>query len=60
MIQVYDSRIDMEEESVVEKQTKPVETVCIESNEYYGLVTSVVSLVVLLISVSLLSILVYR
>lgn len=59
-LQVFDSRLDMIEENVVEKQTRVLETVCITPNEYYGLVVAVVALVVLLVSVVLLSMLIYR
>ncbi|XP_015594188.1 uncharacterized protein LOC107267249 isoform X3 [Cephus cinctus] len=60
MIEVFDSRMDMIEENIVEKQTKVVETVCITPNEYYGLVIAVCGLVVLLASVVVLSMIVYR
>lgn len=60
LFQVFDSRMDMIEENIVEKQTRVVESVCITPNEYYGLVVAVVALVVLLVSVVLLSMLVYR
>ncbi|XP_048508388.1 uncharacterized protein LOC105687681 isoform X2 [Athalia rosae] len=60
MIEVFDSRMDMVEENIVEKQTRVLESVCITPNEYYGLVVAVVALVVLLVSVVLLSMLIYR
>lgn len=59
-LQVLDSRMDIDEETVVEKQTTIMESVCITPNEYYGLVTAVAVLVVLLASVVLLSMLIYR
>lgn len=59
-LQVLDSRMDIDEETVVEKQTTIMENVCITPNEYYGLVTAVAVLVVLLASVVLLSMLIYR
>lgn len=52
--------MDIEDETVVERQTKISENICITQNEYYGLVTAVGILVVLLASVVLLSMLVYR
>jgi len=53
--------MDIEEDTtIVEKQTKILENICITQNEYYGLVTAVGILVVLLASVVLLSMLVYR
>ncbi|XP_070514918.1 uncharacterized protein Nompa isoform X3 [Cardiocondyla obscurior] len=60
MIEVLDSRMDIEEDTIVERQTKILENICITQNEYYGLVTAVGILVVLLASVVLLSMLVYR
>ena len=54
MIEVLDSRMDIYEENVIERRTAVVETVCITPNEYYGLVTAVVGLVILLSTVSLL------
>ncbi|XP_046597619.1 uncharacterized protein LOC107217352 isoform X1 [Neodiprion lecontei] len=60
MIEVFDSRYDMIEDNMVEKHTKVFESVCITPSEYYGLVVAVVGLVVLLVSVVLLSMLVYR
>lgn len=58
--QVLDSRMDIDEETMVERQTTIMENVCITPNEYYGLVTAVAVLVVLLASVVLLSMLIYR
>ncbi|KAK1134430.1 hypothetical protein K0M31_007220 [Melipona bicolor] len=60
MIEVLDSRMDIDDETMVEKQTTIMENVCITPNEYYGLVTAVAVLVVLLASVVLLSMLIYR
>ncbi|XP_063987532.1 uncharacterized protein LOC135167849 isoform X2 [Diachasmimorpha longicaudata] len=61
MIEVLDSRYDMyEDNSVIQKQVASVESICITPNEYYGLVTAVVGLVVLLSSVIVLSLLIYR
>ncbi|XP_058789916.1 uncharacterized protein LOC131663486 isoform X2 [Phymastichus coffea] len=67
MIEVFDSRYDMNEEdddevnTIAEKRIAPVvDTVCITPNEYYGLITAIVILVVLLASIVLLTILVYR
>jgi len=52
--------MDIEEDTVAEKQIKIPENICVTQNEYYGLVTAVGILVVLLVSVVLLSMLVYR
>ncbi|XP_011504229.1 PREDICTED: uncharacterized protein LOC105367274 [Ceratosolen solmsi marchali] len=63
MIEVFDSRYDMSEEenTVAEKRISPVaDTVCITPNEYYGLMTAVVVLVVLLSSIVLLTVLIYK
>lgn len=52
--------MDIDDETMVERQTTIMESVCITPNEYYGLVTAVAVLVVLLASVVLLSMLIYR
>ncbi|XP_026673410.1 uncharacterized protein LOC113464913 [Ceratina calcarata] len=52
--------MDIDEETMMERQTTVMESVCITPNEYYGLVTAVAVLVVLLASVVLLSMLIYR
>lgn len=50
-----------EENTVAEKRIAPViDSVCITPNEYYGLITAVVILVVLLVSIVLLTVLIYR
>lgn len=50
----------IEEDKSLDKQKRIVETVCIESNEYYSLVTSVVTLVALLVFIAFLAFLIYR
>lgn len=50
----------MYEENLIEKRVAILEQICITPNEYYGLVTAVVGLVVLLSSVVVLSLLIYR
>uniref|UniRef100_A0ABD2X1N8 ZP domain-containing protein n=1 Tax=Trichogramma kaykai TaxID=54128 RepID=A0ABD2X1N8_9HYME len=69
MIEVLDSRFDIENsiddvaevDTVAEKHISPVvNTVCITPNEYYGLIVAVVVLVSLLISIVLLTIIIYR
>lgn len=53
--------MDVEEENnVMEKQIITMEKICVTSNEYYGLITAVIVLVVFLVSVVVLSILAYR
>ncbi|XP_033229864.1 uncharacterized protein LOC117181378 isoform X2 [Belonocnema kinseyi] len=61
MIEVFASRMDMdvEENSLIEKQKITVEKICVTSNEYYGLITAVIVLVVFLACVVILSILAY-
>ena len=50
-----------EDNTVAEKRIAPVvDSVCITPNEYYGLMTAVVVLVVLLVSIVLLTVLIYR
>lgn len=55
-----DSRYDMNEENIIQRQVAPIETVCVTPNEYYGLVTAIIGLVILLLSVLMLSLLIYR
>lgn len=61
---VLDSRYDMDDyndnSNIVQKRIAPIETICITPNEYYGLVTAIVGLAVLLSSVVVLSLLIYR
>jgi hypothetical protein len=50
-----------EENTVAEKRIAPVEdTICITPNEYYGLMTAVVVLVVILSAIVFLTILIYK
>lgn len=50
-----------EANTIAEKRIAPVlDTVCITPNEYYGLMTAIVVLVVLLASIVLLTIMIYR
>ena len=65
-IKVFDSRYDIEnneevaENTVAERQISTiVNTVCISHNEYYGLMTAIVFLAVLLVSITTLTIVIY-
>lgn len=60
MIEVYESREEIENESVPRKLVAPTETLCISHSEYHGLVAAVVLLMVLLFSITLAAGLAYR
>lgn len=60
MIEVFESRDEIENESVPRKLVAPTETLCISPSEYHGLVVAVVLLMVLLFSITLAAGLAYR
>lgn len=60
MIEVYESREEIENESVPRKLVAPTETLCISHSEYHGLVAAVVLLMLLLFSITLAAGLAYR
>lgn len=60
MIEVFESREEIENESVPRKLVAPTETLCISPSEYHGLVVAVVLLMLLLFSITLASGLAYR
>lgn len=60
MIEVFESREEIENESVPRKLVAPSETLCISPSEYHGLVAAVVLLMLLLFSITLAAGLAYR
>lgn len=60
MIEVFESREEIENESVPRKLVSAAETLCISPSEYHGLITAVVLLMLLLFSITLAAGLAYR
>lgn len=60
MIEVFESRDEIEQESFAKKMIAPQETVCLTPSEYHGLISAVILLMILLLSIALLSGLAYR
>lgn len=60
MIEVFESREEIENESVPRKLIAPSETLCISPSEYHGLIAAIVLLMLLLFSITLASGLAYR
>lgn len=60
MIEVFESREEMEGEPVPRKLMAPIETVCLTPSEYHGLISAVILLMILLLSIALVSGLAYR
>lgn len=60
MIEVFESREEIEHESVARKIVAPQETVCLSPSEYHGLISAVVLLMILLLSITLVAGLAYR
>lgn len=60
MIEVFESREEMEQDSYARKIVAPQETICITPSEYHGLISAVILLMILLLSISLIAGLAYR
>lgn len=60
MIEVFESREEIENESVPRKLVAPSETLCISPSEYHGLVVAIILLMLLLFSITLAAGLAYR
>lgn len=60
LLQVFESREEIENESYPRKLVAPVETVCLTPSEYHGLITAIILLMILLLSITLVSGLAYR
>lgn len=60
MIEVFESREEMESESFARKIVAPQETICLTPSEYHGLISAVILLMILLLSITLAAGLAYR
>lgn len=60
MIEVFESREEMETESFARKIVAPQETICLTPSEYHGLISAVILLMILLFSITLAAGLAYR
>lgn len=60
MIEVFESREEMESESFARKIVAPQETICLTPSEYHGLISAVILLMVLLLSITLAAGFAYR
>uniref|UniRef100_A0AAG5D679 No mechanoreceptor potential A n=1 Tax=Anopheles atroparvus TaxID=41427 RepID=A0AAG5D679_ANOAO len=60
MIEVFQSREEMQQDTVARKMVAPIESVCLTHAEYYGLISAVILLVILLISITFAAGIVYR
>ncbi|XP_021699664.1 uncharacterized protein LOC5570873 isoform X9 [Aedes aegypti] len=59
-LQVFQSREEMQQDTVARKMVAPQETVCLTHSEYYGLLSALILLMILLISITFASGLAYR
>uniref|UniRef100_A0A2C9GRZ8 No mechanoreceptor potential A n=1 Tax=Anopheles arabiensis TaxID=7173 RepID=A0A2C9GRZ8_ANOAR len=60
MIEVFQSREEMQQDTVARKMVAPIESVCLTHAEYYGLISAVILLIILLISITFAAGIVYR
>lgn len=60
MIEVYESREEIENELIPRKLVAPAETLCITPSEYHGLIAAIILLLLLLFSITLAAGLAYR
>lgn len=60
MIEVFESRDEMIQDTVARKVVAPPETVCLAPSEYHGLISAVIILMLILLSVALVGGLLYR
>ncbi|XP_054090079.1 uncharacterized protein LOC105221415 isoform X3 [Zeugodacus cucurbitae] len=60
MIEVFETREEIEKDSYPRKLVAPIETVCMTPSEYHGLITAIILLMILLFSITLVSGLAYR
>lgn len=60
MIEVFESREEMENESFARKIVAPQETICLTPSEYHGLISAVILLMILLVSITLAAGFAYR
>ena len=59
-LQVFQSREEMQQDTVARKMVAPIESVCLTHAEYYGLISAVILLIILLISITFAAGIVYR
>ncbi|XP_062544649.1 uncharacterized protein LOC134211609 isoform X11 [Armigeres subalbatus] len=59
-LQVFQSREEMQQDTVARKMIAPQESVCLTHSEYYGLISALILLMILLISITFASGLAYR
>ncbi|XP_038119650.1 uncharacterized protein LOC6030862 isoform X6 [Culex quinquefasciatus] len=59
-LQVFQSREEMQQDTVARKMVAPQEAVCLTHSEYYGLLSALILLMILLISITFASGLAYR
>lgn len=52
MIEVFESREEMQQDTVARKIVQPQETVCLAPSEYHGLISAVILLMILLLSIA--------
>lgn len=60
MIEVFESREEMESEAVPKRLMASIESVCLTPSEYHGLISAVILLMILLLSITLVAGLAYR
>lgn len=60
MIEVFESRDEIESETIPRKLVASTETLCITPSEYHGLIAAIILLMILLFSITLVSGLTYR
>lgn len=60
MIEVFESREEIDNELMPKKMIAPQETICMSPSEYHGLISAVILLMILLFSIALVSGLAYR
>ncbi|KXJ78612.1 hypothetical protein RP20_CCG004114 [Aedes albopictus] len=60
MIEVFQSREEMQQDTVARKMVAPQEAVCLTHSEYYGLLSALILLMILLVSITFASGLAYR
>nr|XP_029728746.1 uncharacterized protein LOC109408167 isoform X3 [Aedes albopictus] len=59
-LQVFQSREEMQQDTVARKMVAPQEAVCLTHSEYYGLLSALILLMILLVSITFASGLAYR
>lgn len=60
MIEVFESREEIENEYVPRKLVSQLESVCLTPSEYHGLISAVILLMILLLSITLAAGFAYR